>query len=128
MELLQKPPSQIVKVLPAIEGEVARGTPIRHPSKRSTSTAPIRCQLWDDNRFVNVIPVRLDDMGHPTDITYNPFHVERITKLAFIWGKRTFDYVLPQPVIIRPGNPLHLALGHMKLLSKFGLDALQAGH
>jgi hypothetical protein len=66
-------------------------------------------------------------MGHPSDVVFNPTSVEKVTRISFVWGGRVFAYPLPEAVVISPGNPLHLALGHLKLMDKFGNTVLQAG-
>ena len=118
-----RPTPQRVRVEPVVESERV----IKQARQRVVpSTAPIRCQLWDGKRFVTSIPVTLDDMGRPSDVVYNPTEVQRVTKLVFLYEAKTFVYPI-DPVIVKPGNPLHLALGHMKLLEKFGTNALKAG-
>lgn len=115
---------QIAKVNPAIESD--RANQRRQPRLRRDA-APIRCQLWDHRRLVGAIPVTLNDMGHPTDVRFTPTSVERVTRISFVWGGRVFALPLPETVIISPGKPLHLALGHLRLLDRFGKDALRAG-
>ncbi|HKY47511.1 MAG TPA: hypothetical protein VJQ79_05945 [Acidimicrobiia bacterium] len=86
----------------------------------------MRCQLWDGGRLVTVIPVMFDDMGHPSDVVFQPRKAERITRLAFVWGGKVFTYPLAT-TLIKKGESLHLALGHLKLIDRFGTDALKAG-
>ncbi len=123
---MTKGPNQIVKVQPVIESERVMGQKPQRP-KMFAEKAPMRCQLWDYRRLVGVVPVTFDDFGHPTDVTFNPTHVEKVTRIAFIFGNRTYAHPLPEPVMISPGNPLHLALGGMNLRDKFGKLVLGAG-
>lgn len=119
-----KPPPQKARIAPATEAD--RAGPRSQPQVRPDS-APVRCQIWDQRRLVGTLPVTFDDMGHPSDVVFKPTSVERVTRLAFVWGGRVFAYPLPQPTIISPGNPLHLALGHLRLLDRFGNTVLGAG-
>lgn len=119
-----KPRLQIARVNPATES--IKVGPRRQSAIRPDS-APVRCQIWDHRRLVKVLPVTFDDQGHPSDLHFRPTSVEKVTRLAFVWGGRVFAYPLPQPVIVKPENPLHLALGHLKLLDRFGNTVLGAG-
>ncbi len=76
---------------------------------------------------MGVRPVTFDDQGHPNDVYFDPSQTVRVTRVCFIYGGRTYAHPLPEPVIVRPGNPLHLALRHLKLLDKFGNAVLKAG-
>lgn len=122
---------QIVKVLPAVESDAPPGRKTRVPAFHERSGAPMRCQIWDDQRLVGVVPVTFDDMGHPTDALFNPTQVERVTRVAFIYGGAVYAHPLvglnEPPIIIKPGNPLHLDLRHLKLFDKFGKEVLKAG-
>lgn len=113
---------QRVGVQPASES-------VRVPKKRAAKkdSGPVRCQLWDHRRLVKVLPITFDDQGHPSDLHFRPTSVEKVTRLAFVWGGRVFVYPLAEPVIVKPENPLHLALGHLKLLDRFGNTVLGAG-
>ena len=117
-----RPTHQVVRVHPAIENEKARtaGRPT------VSDSGPMRCQLWDGRRLVTTIPVMFDDMGHPSDVVFQPRRTERISRLAFIWGGKVFTYPL-ETQLIKKGESLHLALGHLKLLDRFGIDILKAG-
>jgi hypothetical protein len=126
--MMSEPFDQIIPIYPAVENEQA----LRNGSRPKAQTirpdsAPMRCQLWDGNRYVGVVPVIFDDMGHPTDVVFSPGEVERVTKLAFLWGGKVYVHPLGEPITIHPGNPLHLMLRHLKLLTKYGTEALQAG-
>jgi hypothetical protein len=121
------PKPQIVRVDPAIEKpEVG---PRKKPRKAvyEPSGTPMRCQFWNHRELMGVAAVTFDDMGHPQDVSWNPKQVSRVTRVAFIYGGRTYAHPLPEPVIVRPGNPLYLALRHLKLLDKFGKAVLKAG-
>ncbi len=121
-------PDQFVKVHRVIESERINGMAQHRvqPQAVRVEDAPVRCQLWDDRRLIATVPVTFDDMGHPSDIVFQPGEAERITRLAFIWSGRVFAYPLGE-VFISPSEPLHLALGHLKLRDKFGNLVLQAG-
>ena len=144
------PAPQRVPVIPAIENDVvagARGG--RREAIYEPSRTPIRCQIWDHRRLVGVVPVTLNDMGHPSDLVFTPKESEKVTRLAFVYGGKTYatpldptgKQICAQPfhpglspeescgkeARISPSKPLHLALGHLKLLSKFGMNALKAG-
>ncbi len=113
---------QRVRIQPASESERPHG--FQPPTKQDS--APIRCQLWDGDRLIGVVPVTLDDQGHASDVVYTPGELERIDRLAFVYGGRVFVY--PTGAIwFSPAEPLHLALAHLKLIDKFGLNALKAG-
>ena len=124
--MIEKPTHQIVRVEPVIETERVMGQK-RLTRQTRPDKAPMRCQLWDHRRLVGVVPVTFDEFGHPTDVTFNPTHVEKVTRIAFIFGTKVYAHPLPEPVIIRPGNPLHLALAHLNLRDKFGKLVLGAG-
>ena len=120
---------QFVKVKTVTEGERVGGAA---PQKMKntvleSSGAPMRCQLWDHRRLVGVVPVTFDDMGHPSDIYFDPPEIEKVTRLAFVYGGNVYAFPLGETVVVYPGNPLHLALGHMELRSKFGNVVLKAG-
>ena len=119
------PNHQRVPVIGATEGE--RATPKRHRPRRRADTAPLRCQLWDGRNHIDTVPVVFDDMGHPSDVHYRPTSAIRVTKLAFVWNAKVFVFSLREPEIIKAGQIFHLALHHLKLLDKFGIDALAAG-
>lgn len=134
-----KPKPQIARVIPATEGEKV-GPKKYRPTRYEPSRTPVRCQIWDHRRLVGTVPITFDDMGHPTDVTFTPTSVEKVTRLAFVYGGNVFAYPIScrkshhpdgepcgEEVIISPGNPLHLALGHLKLRDKFGNVVLQAG-
>lgn len=100
----------------------------------------MRCQIWDHRRLVAVVPVTFDEMGHPSDVHYTPTEVEKFTRIAFVYGGRTFahpvsctkSFHLPgekcgQEVIISPSKPLHLLLRQLRLMDKFGNAVLKAG-
>lgn len=86
----------------------------------------MRCQLWDGRRLVTTIPVTFNDMGHPSDVVYQPRRTERVNRLAFIWGGKVFAYPM-EPTLIKKGQSIHLALGHLRLMDRFGIDVLKAG-
>lgn len=117
-----RPSHQIVRVHPAIEREQAS------VAGRSAvaDSGPMRCQLWDGKRLVTVIPIMFDDMGHPSDVVFQPRRTERVTRLAFVWGGKVFTYPL-ETTLIRKGHSLHLALGHLSLIDRFGSNVLNAG-
>lgn len=117
-----RPTHQIVRVHPAIEREFSRRLGEAPPV---TDSGPMRCQLWDGKRLITTIPIMFDDMGHPSDVVYHPQENEWISKLAFIWGGKVFVY--PETIFIPKGESLHLALGHLRLMDRFGIDVLKAG-
>lgn len=111
---------QTVSVRPVKENERAIvGAP------KLKDSAPIRCQIYTAERLLGSIPITFDEMGHPNDIIFNIGSVERVRELAFVWGGQVFKTFID--ITIRPGTPLHLDIRHMKLLNKFGLEALKAG-
>lgn len=116
-----RPTHQYVKVHPAVEREQAY-------ARRSTvsDSGPMRCQLWDGKRLIAVIPVTFDDMGHPSDVVFKSRRTERVTKLAFVWGGKVFTYPM-EATLIKKGESLHLALGHLRLMDRFGTVVLNAG-
>lgn len=116
---------QIVPVHPAIEKPQVGVR--KKAAKYEPSGTPMRCQFWNHRELMGVEPVTFDDMGNPTDVYFNPKLVARVTRIAFVYGGRVYAHPLPEPVIVQPGNPLHLALGHLKLLDKFGNAVLKAG-
>ena len=124
MSQILKP--QDVKVDPAIENDRAGKRPgqIAH---YELSKAPIRCQLWDGRELVDTVPVTFDDMGHPSDVVYSSGSIRQVTRIAFVYGGAVYAVPLEEPVIVRPGNPLHLALGHLELRDKLGNVVLKAG-
>ena len=72
------------------------------------------------------VPVTFDDMGHPSDLVWKPTEAVVISRLDFVFKGKVFSYV-PKPTLVPKGESLHLALHHMQLLDKFGLDALASG-
>lgn len=129
---------QRVPILPAVESDKASRKTKK--AKYEPSGAPMRCQIWDHRRLVATVPVTFDEMGHPSDVVYTPGETEKFTRLAFIYGGSTYGYpvscgkafhppgeVCGKEMVISPSKPLHLALGHLQLLNKFGQAALKAG-
>lgn len=124
---MPKPTPQIVRVLPALESERTGTAPVRPRVPVTGATYPIRCQLWYDNTFIDAVPVMVDSEGNIGDVVWTPTELQRINKLAFVWGTQVFDHKLTETVIVRPGNPLRLALAHLRLKDRFGREVLKAG-
>lgn len=133
--LLKPGPDQVVKVNTVTERDRARsttGTPRHKTHKVHTQadrvdSAPVRCQIWDRNRMVGVVPVTFDDMGHPSDVVFQPSETEKATRLAFLWSGRVFGFHFGETIHFSPSKPLHLALAHLSLRDKFGTLVLEAG-
>ncbi len=108
---------QIVRVNPARETEKAH-------SFTGSFDGLLRCYLVDEGRVVAITPIQFDDQGHAIDVVWTPSHVERFNMLLFVYEGRIFE----QPVeetIVQPGQGCRLALYHMELVDKFGLDVIK---
>jgi hypothetical protein len=114
------PYTQRVRVHPAHEREHA--APLR-----GGFDGELRCYLRDGSRTVAVIPILIDDHGNPSDLVWTPSSVETFDRLLFVYEGRTFTARLLEPQIVRTGQAVRLALAHLELVDRFGVDLLK-GH
>lgn len=111
---------QVVRVYPAVESERIHGT----------AGKPLLCHVkgyYDRDQgkpfTLATLPVSFDDQGHPSDVAWTPREAVWVTRLDFTFRGKAFFYPIG-PMLLRRGQPLRLALWHLKLLDRFGLDLL----
>ncbi len=109
---------QIVRVRPARESEKATSV------ISGSFDGLCRCYLIDDGRVVALIPIQFDDQGHALDVVWTPSHVERFNMLLFVFEGRVFENPVEETIVL-PGQGCRLALHHMQLVDKFGLDVIK---
>ncbi len=108
---------QIVRVHPAGETEKAG-------SFSGSFDGLLRCYLIDEGRVVATIPIQFDDQGNALDVVWTPSHVERFNMLLFVYEGRVFENPVEETIVL-PGQGCRLALHHMQLVDKFGLDVIK---
>lgn len=111
------PFDQRVRVFPAGESE-------RAGTFTGSFDGLLRCYLLDGGRVVATVPIQFDDQGHPLDVVWTSTHLERFDKLLFVFEGRTFSHETGE-VIVFPNQGVRLALRHLELRDKFGLDVLK---
>lgn len=129
-----KPRHQVVKVFPATERERVHGfgdeplwCMIRGFRQGPWRKLKMSAHLGGSEDTLARIPITFKD-GHPSDVVWSPSEAVFVTRLDFVFRGKVYSYpLLGNSSVIKKGQTLHLALGHLKLVDKFGTEVLTSG-
>ncbi len=92
--------------------------------RRKESQGPVRMQAWFNKAWKGTWPVRIiDGVADDLHITWKR-ETTRIDRIVFTHMGKIYVHRFPEVLVLRTGDTWHLALNHLRLHDKFGINVL----